>query len=179
MLSQGVQLGRRKMVGKNIFFPLLLLAFCHEAMGFLVPSSGRVRTSVLKSTARNDEGMHSPCQFCTSPWIYETNIAKSPHASSICSDGRVTRRSLLQTALGGALMAPFLTFPNTAEAKAVKRLKNAPMVDIGNGVSYQDMAIGDGKPPKPGDIVSVLVPSHVNIRDIITGESLCHHSSLL
>lgn len=45
--------------------------------------------------------------------------------------------------------------PGIAEAKAGKKIKNAPVVTLDNGAKYQDVTLGEGAEPIKGDRVAI------------------------
>lgn len=80
----------------------------------------------------------------------------------------VSRRAVLDNTLLGlgaslsVLAATTTASPAPAEAKGVKRVKNAPVVKLPTGVEYQDMAIGSGATPHEGDRVAVHYSLYYN-----------------
>jgi len=49
-----------------------------------------------------------------------------------------------------------------AEAKGSKKIKNAPIEELENGIKYQEMAIGDGPSPKTGDRCAIHYSLYYN-----------------
>jgi len=58
--------------------------------------------------------------------------------------------------------AAALSFGSQAEAKGSRRVKNAPIETLENGIKYQEMAIGDGPSPKKGDRCAIHYSIYYN-----------------